>query len=169
MSATAHPKLAMRPFLPADVPLLAEIFRASIEELTGEDYSDAQREAWAALANDEAALGARMAGQLTLLGTMGGAPVGFASLKEPDEIDMLYVHPAAAGRGVGAMLIEALERLAAARGAKRLTADVSDSAHDFFKKRGFVPQQRNTVERGGEWLANTTMAKTLVAKKEPAP
>ena len=43
MSARADPKLAMRPFLPADAPLLAEIFRASIEELTGDDYSEAQR------------------------------------------------------------------------------------------------------------------------------
>ena len=168
MSATAHPKLAMRPFLPTDVPLLAEIFRASIEESTSDDYSDAQRDAWAGLAEDEEAFGKRMAGQLTLLGTMGGSPVGFASLKEPDEIDMLYVHPAAAGQGVGGMLIDALEKLAAARGAKRLTADVSDSAHDFFKRRGFVPERRNTVACGSEWLANTTMAKTLVAK-EAAP
>ena len=168
MSATAHPKLAMRPFLPADVPLLAEIFRASIEELTSEDYSDTQREAWAAVADDEEVFGARVSSQLTLLGTMGGAPVGFASLKEPDQIDMLYVHPAVVRQGVGAMLIDALEKLARARGVKRLTADVSDSAHDFFKQRGFVPQQRNTVERSGEWLANTTMAKTLAAK-ESAP
>ena len=165
MNATAHPKLAMRPFLPTDVALLVEIFRASIEELTSEDYSDAQRAAWAAFVDDEKAFGARMAGQLTLLGTMAGSPVGFASLKEPDQVDMLYVHPAVAGKGVGAMLIDALEKLAKARGAKRLTADVSDSAHEFFKKRGFVPQQRNTVERSGEWLANTTMAKTLVAKE----
>jgi putative acetyltransferase len=168
MNATAHPKLAMRPFLPTDVPLLADIFRASIEELTCDDYSDAQRAAWAAFVDDEKAFGSHMAGQLTLLGTMAGSPVGFASLKGPDKIDMLYVHPAVAGKGVGGMLIDALEKLAAARGAKRLTADVSDSAHEFFKKRGFVPQQRNTVERGGEWLANTTMAKTLVAK-ETAP
>jgi putative acetyltransferase len=168
MTATAHPKLAMRPFLPADAPLLAEIFRASVEELTSADYSDAQREAWASLVGDEEAFGRRVAGQVTLLGTMGGSPVGFASLKEPDVIDMLYVHPAAAGQGVGGMLIAALEKLAAARGVKKLTADVSDSAHDFFKRRGFVPQQRNTVARGDEWLANTTMAKILV-RKEGSP
>ena len=39
---------ALRPFLPADTPLLADIFRASIEELTGEDYSHQQQEAWMA-------------------------------------------------------------------------------------------------------------------------
>ena len=95
MSATAHPTIALRPMLPADVPLLAEIFRASIEELTADDYSEAQREAWAAAADDEAAFGARLAEQLTLIGTMEGSPVGFASLKAPDVLDMLYVHPAA--------------------------------------------------------------------------
>ena len=168
MMARAHPKLAMRPFLPADTPLLAEIFRASIEELTGDDYSEAQQEAWVAAADDEQAFWARLAKGLTLLGTMDGSPVGFASLVDNERLDMLYVHPAAAGHGVGSMLVDALEKLAAARGARRLRAEVSDSAQDFFKRRGFVPQQRNTVPLGDEWLANTTMEKPLAAK-ERAP
>jgi putative acetyltransferase len=74
---------------------------------------------------------------------------------------MLYVHPAIAGQGVGALLYDALEKLAGARGAKRLTADVSDTAEEFFRRRGFQPQRRNTVPLGGEWLANTTMEKAL--------
>jgi putative acetyltransferase len=166
MSATAHPTIAMRPMLPADRPLLAEIFRASIDELAADDYSDAQREAWAAVADDEAAFGERLARQLTLVGTMEGSPVGFASLKAPDVIDMLYVHPAAGENGVATMLVSALEKLAAARGAAKLTADVSDSAVEFFRKRGFVPQTRNTRPLGGEWLANTTMEKKLAAKEK---
>ena len=36
MTASAHPKLAVRPFLRADAPLLGEIFRGSIEELAAE-------------------------------------------------------------------------------------------------------------------------------------
>ncbi|SRR6266508_1034986 len=165
MMARAHPRLAMRPFLPADAPLLAEIFRASIEGLTGDDYSEAQREAWVSAANDEEAFGARLAKCLTLLGTIDGSPVGFASLAGNERLDMLYVHPAAVGQGVGTMLIDALEKLAAARGARRLRAEVSDSAQDFFKRRGFVAQQRNTVPLGDEWLANTTMEKQIAAKE----
>jgi putative acetyltransferase len=91
--------------------------------------------------------------------------VGFASLAGGERIDMLYVHPAAAGQGVGAMLIDALEKLAGSRGAARLTADVSDSAQEFFKHRGFVAKQRNSVPLGNEWLANTTMEKRLAAKE----
>ena len=167
MMAQSKAKLALRPFLPADAPLLAEIFRASIAELTGDDYSEAQQDECSKTADDEAEFAARLADALTLLGTIDGAPVGFASLAGTERIDMLYVHPAVAGQGVGSMLIDALEKLAAARGAPRLTADVSDSAQDFFRHRGFVATQRNTVELGGEWLANTTMEKRLAAKERP--
>jgi putative acetyltransferase len=169
MTAAAQPKLAMRPFLPQDAPVLVEIFRASVEELTADDYGDAQRGAWASAAEDEDAFAQRLAKQLTLIGTMDGASVAFASLAGADVVDMLYVHPVATGQGVGSMLLDALERLAASRGAKRLTADVSDSAQSFFKKRGYVARQRNSVPVAGEWLANTTMDKQLLAPKESLP
>ena len=155
------PKPALRPYLASDTPLLAQIFVASIQELTGDDYNEAQQEAWAAAAEDEAAFGKKLASELTLIATMQNSPVGFASLEGADHIEMLYVHPSAAGQGVGAMLVDALEKLAGGRGAKSLSVDASDSALDFFKKRGYVAQQRNSVPRHGEWLANTTMQKQL--------
>jgi putative acetyltransferase len=161
MSATAHPKQALRPLLPADVPLLREIFRDSIETLTDEDYTEAQQEAWASVADDETAFGKKLASQLTLVATLEGSPVGFASLAGKDKIDMLYVHPAVAGQGIGAMLADALEKLAGGRGAASLSVDASDSARGFFEKRGYVAQQRNTVSVGEEWLANTTLQKQL--------
>jgi putative acetyltransferase len=161
MSAQAHPRLALRPFLPADAALLAEIFRESIVELTGDDYSEAQQEAWASAADDEDAFAARLAGHLTLVATLGGSPVGFAALEGKDKIGMLYVHPAVAGQGAAAMLVDALEKLAGARGATNLTVEASDTAYGFFTKRGYAAQQRNSVSAGGEWLANTTMQKQL--------
>jgi putative acetyltransferase len=164
MIARPPPNLAMRPMLSADVPLLAEIFRASVEELTAEDYTQAQQEAWAETADDLEAFSARLVGALTLVATFAGAPVGFASLADNTRIDMLYVHPAAAGQGAGTMLCDALEKLAAARGTKELTVEASDTASGFFEKRGFVARTRNTVLLAGEWLANTTMTKSLVAK-----
>jgi putative acetyltransferase len=163
MTAQAHPQLAMRPMLPADAPLVAEIFRASVAELTGDDYSEAQQEAWASAADDEAVFARKLAGQLTLIATLAGSPVGFISLSGTDRLDMLYVHPAAAGHGAGAMLADAIEKLAASRGATKLRVDASDNAQDFFKKRGYVAQQRSTVMRGDEWLANTSMEKPLSA------
>jgi putative acetyltransferase len=154
---------ALRPFLPADAPVLAAIFATSIEGLTGDDYSEAQQQAWIAAADDEAEFGKRLASELTLVATLEGSPVGFASLKGKDHIDLLYVHPAAVGQGVATMLCEALEKLAGSRGAKSLTVDASDNAAEFFAKRGYEARQRNTVSLNGEWLANTTMRKSLEA------
>jgi putative acetyltransferase len=116
---------------------------------------------WASAADDEAAFGERLAQGLTLIATLGGSPVGFVSLKGADRLDLIYVHPAVAGQGIGAMLCDAVERLAAARGTPRLTVDASDSARGFFERRGFVAPRRNTVSCGEEWLANTTMEKKL--------
>jgi putative acetyltransferase len=157
----ALPKPALRPFLAADTPVLAAIFAAAIEELTGDDYSEAQQQAWASAADDEEKFGNRLAGELTLVATLQNSPVGFASLRGNDHIDMLYVHPSATGQGVASMLCDALEKLAGGRGAKNLTVDASDNAEGFFSKRGYVGKQRNTVTVGGEWLANTTMQKAL--------
>ena len=158
---------ALRPFLPADTPVLAAIFTAAVEELTGDDYSRDQQEAWASVADDEEEFGKKLAGELTLIATLRAAPVGFASLKGKDQIDMLYVHPGAAGKGVASALCDALERLAGGRGAKSLTVDASDNAQPFFAKRGYVATQRNTVTVNGEWLANTTMQRTLGADAPP--
>src|SRR6195256_251825 len=159
----ALPRAALRPFLAADTPVLAAIFVAAIEELAAEDYSEAQREAWASAADDEDQFGKRLASELTLIATLQNSPVGFASLKGADHIDMLYVHPGATGQGVASMLCDALEKLAGGRGAKSLTVDASDNAEGFFLKRGYVGLQRNTVTLNGEWLANTTMQKTLTS------
>lgn len=164
--ARAHPKLALRPFLAEDATLLAEIFRASVMGLTEEDYTEAQQQAWASAADDEAAFGKRLGNQLTLVASLEGSPIGFASLGPGGKIDMLYVHPAATGQGAAAMLIDALEKLAGARGAEKLVVDASDTARDFFEKRGYVAQQRNSITVGDEWLANTTLHKPLAAKKE---
>jgi putative acetyltransferase len=135
--------------------------------LAAEDYNEAQQEAWASAADDEEAFGAKLAHELTLVATYGGAAVGFAALVNNTRIDMLYVHPAASGQGAGAMLCDALEKLAAARGAKEIAVDASDAARAFFEKRGFAAQSRNTVSLGGEWIANTTMTKPLVARGRP--
>jgi putative acetyltransferase len=159
--------IALRPYLPADLKRCAEIYRSSIEELAADDYDEAQREAWAARADDEAAFGARLKGALTLVATIDGAIAGFASLKGADTIDMLFVDPEFARQGAGSALVEALAKLAQARGAKRLTAEASDVAKPLFGRLGFTAQKRNLVSVGDQWLANTTMTKALGAESKP--
>lgn len=163
-----NPSIGLRPYLPQDASTLVAIFIASVEELAAEDYSVDQIAAWTAPADDAAQFGARLASQLTLVATFNGEPVGFASCKGVDQIDMLYVQPLVARQGVASALCDALEKLALARGAKHLSVDASDCAEPFFLQRGYSAQRRNTVDLQGVWLGNTTMRKPLAAN-DPAP
>ncbi|WP_026608177.1 GNAT family N-acetyltransferase [Methylocapsa acidiphila] len=161
MNARAVPKPSLRPYLPADLPLLAEIRLASIEELTVEDYDEAQRAAWASAAEDEAALAETLKKGLSLVALMEGSPVGFVVLLDGGLIDQLYVHPAVARSGVASALLDAVEKLARARALPTLLVDASDTARPLFEKLGFTAERRNTISLDGEWFGNTRMKKTL--------
>lgn len=153
---------ALRPYLPADADACADVFRLAIEVLTEEDYGQDKREAWMSTADDEEAFAARLAGGLTLVvaGEEEGI-LGFGTLKDNSHIDMLYTQPDFIRQGVATLIMNALEKLGAARGAKNFTVDASDTAEPFFAARGYIANQRNTVHVAGEWLGNTTMKKTL--------
>ncbi len=159
MSAIAAATL--RPMLPADVPVLAAIFQASIEVLTADDYDDDQRGAWAAAADDEQAFGAELQASLTIVVTIRAAPVGFISLQGTEQIQMLYVYPPMARRGLATLLLDAVEKIAKGRGAKSLTVAASDTARPLFEARGFLAQSRRTTMIGDVWLGNTRMTKAL--------
>lgn len=156
----ALPKPALRPMLPADAAYLAAIYRASVMALTGDDYSEAQQAAWAETSGDPD-FAAKLSNQLTLVATINSAPVAFISLKGADHVGMLYVHPGVVRQGIATMLYDAIEKLAAARGAKQLTVDASDTARPFFEKQGYEGVHRNTIPLGDEWLGNTHMRKRL--------
>lgn len=151
----------LRPFLPQDVKALRELFRASVEGLAAEDYDEEQREAWISQIDDEAAFSARLGQNLTILALQQAKIIGFASFKNNQFLDMLYVHPDFSGQGVGGYLLEAIEKLGAHRGVKKITLESSDTAKDFFIARGYSPQSRITHLRAGQWLGVTTMTKEL--------
>ena len=152
--------VSLRPFLPADAPALARLFRESVEILAEEEYTDDQRAAWAAASDDVAAFAQKLASSLTLVAIREREIAGFASFNN-GHLDLLYVSPDHARAGVATTLVDAIEKLAVARGLKEIETDASDVAHDFFKGRGYVATQRNTVSLNGEWFANTTMKKQL--------
>lgn len=165
-SRPAHP---LRPFMPADTIALRELFAASIEELTQDDYDEDQRIAWASAAADAQAFAKRLASMVTLVVQIDGEYAGFASLKDNKVLEMLFVHPYHAGAGVGTALCDALERIAAARGATEITVDASETAASFFEDRGYVSTRRNSVPLEDQWLTNTTMTKKLTPSGSGRP
>lgn len=158
----------LRPFMAADTMALRDLFAQSIEELTAEDYTEDQRIAWVTKAEDAQAFADRLSGMVTIIVQVEGEYLGFGALKDNTVLDMLYVHPYAAGQGVGTAIADALEKLAAARGAKEITVEASDTAQPFFEDRGYVAGQRNLIPIEDQWLSNTTMKKQLAPASGPA-
>jgi putative acetyltransferase len=154
--------IALRPYLPADAEALALIYKGAILFLAEDDYGDDQLAAWASFA-DDAGFGVIVAGNLTLVSLSDGEPTGFLTLKDDREVSMLYVHPEFARQGVATALLDAAEKIAAARGSARLVVDASDTARGFFEARGYAGEQRLTREVAGEWLGATRMGKALAA------
>ena len=160
MTAT-RPTHPLRPFMPADTMALRELFAQSIEELTQDDYDEDQRAAWAAMAFDAPAFGKRLGGMVTLVVQIEGEYAGFGSLKDNTVLDLLFVHPHHEREGIGTAIADALERIAAARGASEISVDASETAAPFFEERGYVGMQRNSIPLDDQWLTNTTMKKKL--------
>lgn len=151
----------MRPYLAGDVMILRELFAASVEELMQDDYDENQRAAWVSIAEDEVEFQVRLGEQLTLVVEVEGEQMGFVSLKDNSVLDMLYVHPHYVGQGIGTALVEAVEKIAKARGAKSIAVDSSDTAQMFFEERGYSATQRTTLPLEDELLSMTAMVKTL--------
>jgi putative acetyltransferase len=137
--------------------------QASIEELAVDDYTENQRDAWAASAGSDA-FAKRLAKDLTLVALDAeGEVIGFAVLVDNRAIAHVHVHPDLISMGIGRSLVEALEKLAAARGGEALVADATDNAKGFFAALGFTETARNTLHYGEEWLGATTMRKALLS------
>jgi putative acetyltransferase len=67
-----------------------------------------------------------------------GILVGFAELEPNGHIDYFYCHHEWQGKGVGTAIYRELEKEALRNGIRRLFAEVSMTAKEFFLKMGFV-------------------------------
>lgn len=142
----------------ADLPAVLDLFRTSVHTLCRGDYSPAQLSAWAPEDLDEAPWARRLRCQTFLLAEEDGDLLGFASLEE-DYLDLLYVHPRHAHRGIGTVLCDALERQCTGR---CITVHASLTARPFFAHRGYRTVEPHQVERRGVVLTNYLMEKELI-------
>ncbi|MEZ5730602.1 MAG: GNAT family N-acetyltransferase [Burkholderiaceae bacterium] len=119
-------RFPLRPFLPADTERLQDLFAQSIEELSaGTSMTMSSGSPGSRGPRTRRRSPAVLAANVTLLIEQGGEILGFASMKDSSRIDVLYVHPFAIRQGVATTLVDALERLALARGSRTLSVDAS--------------------------------------------
>jgi putative acetyltransferase len=165
----SHEGIFWRAYVPGrDAAPLAALFRAAIQTLAASHYDAAQRNAWAAVADDLDAFDARLARGVTLVAECrhAGSPgyAAFGQLFPCDHVEMLYVAPAWKGRGLATALIARFEALAREAQAITLDTDASAIARPVFERAGFSLVAQEWVRRGSVSLPRFHLCKPLDAE-----
>ena len=146
---------------PEDLTDIHDVFRRAIENTNAKDYTPEQRSIWLESANDRERWLKKIEQQYFIMARSRESVAGFASLESHTYIDLMYVHPAHAGKGIGKQLISRLEDVARSGGSTTLVADVSITAIAFFRKQGFEIDHRNVRIIKGVEIINYRMMKYL--------
>lgn|GEM_PF-56318 len=153
--------LRLRDYRSEDAPALAQLFYDSVHHAAADEYTPAQRAAWAPKVPDKDWIHSRMSACVTFIVTQGSVISGFANLEQSGLIDMFYVHADRQRLGVGRLLYRRIEGAARNMGLPRLTADVSITARPFFESMGFTVITPQTITLDSVELSNFVMEKPL--------
>lgn len=154
--------ITIAPLLKNEALAAAELFFETVHRSNGGDYSPDQLDAWAPSGLDyQRIIADKLATQYTLAAKASDTLVGFASLAEPDYLDMLFVHPAWQRHGIARQLVAHLELHAQHCGAAIIRTHASLTARPFFEASGYRFVSENTVMRNGIELKNLLMEKEL--------
>ncbi len=158
-------QIILSEYKPGEAGALVRLFYQTVHTVCLGDYTQEQVDAWADGKADPAQWDKSFLQHQTLVARIGGELAGFADL-DGDYLDRLYVHRDYQRQGVGTALAQALEQRAGEKGCPRISAHVSITARPFFEQRGYKLVREQQVERGGVFLTNFIMEKTLNAPKD---
>lgn len=163
----AFSRVQIRPYRSEDAAATLRVFVEAVTVTAAADYGPEQTAAWAGTGGggrDLAEWDQSMLGRNSFVAIVDEQIAGFSDVSDDGYIDMLFVSPSAARRGVGRSLLEQAESRARKRGATRLEANVSITAKPLFEVAGFSvdAEQRPVVD--GVAMTNYRMRKTLSAQ-----
>ncbi|MEM7016246.1 MAG: GNAT family N-acetyltransferase [Pseudomonadota bacterium] len=151
----------IRAFHAEDAAELLELFTNTVHTINPRDYTPVQIAAWAPRDRDTIAWQHSFENKHIFIAECDGMIAGFAELEDDGHIDRVYNHHDFQGKGVGKMLLNALETKARDLSIQRLYAEVSITARPFFAGLGFELEVEQTVERLGVQMTNFRMYKYL--------
>lgn len=158
--------VVIRPAVPADGAAIMAVHVASILGLGQGHHTRAELESWAA------GLAPEFYGQaMTELGEHfevacdgTGRILAFSSWKD-DEVCSLYVHPGAARRGLGSLLLRRVEAAIAGNGHGSIRISASRPGRAFYERHGYrVVAEKGWTTRGGLVIGALDMEKARPGK-----
>ena len=151
-----------------DYDAAARLFCDTVHAVNARDYAADQLDAWAPCDDQHRAqIVKKLAGQKTASVKERGIIVGFGSLDDKGDVDMLFVHKDRQGQGIGSTILEELEHMAVERGKEHVSLFSSITAKPFLEHVGYAAERENSAVRNGVPLANYLMSKRLQEGKTP--
>jgi putative acetyltransferase len=162
VSQVNSPRIEIRPYRSDDAGGTLDVFLAAVNETASADYSPEQIRAWSGPEErNEAEWHRARSDRNTYVAVLGDEIAGFSDVNDTGYIDMMFVSPRYARRGVAKALLALLSELAEQTQAQSLTADVSITARPFFEGCGFVVQAEQHPMIRGVQMTNFRMSKKL--------
>jgi GNAT superfamily N-acetyltransferase len=144
MSMPGPPAAQVRPFVPADAEAVATVIATTMRESNARDYPRAQLEALVGYFTP-AKLRQLGAERDCFVALVEGRVIGTAA-REGARLVTFFVLPDWQGRGVGAALLDAVERAARAAGIAELAVAASLTGAGFYRRHGY--RETHVVHEG---------------------
>lgn len=155
--------MRLRAYRSDDLDTVVALFTASIHGLAAAHYDDAQRAAWAPQSPDVEGWRQRLANLRVVVAEECHRLCGFCGWEDDGHIDLLFVAPDCAGRGVAKAVFDHAAAALAEQGIAELFTEASLVARPFFERQGFVTEEEQRVERSGVVLRRFAMRLKPVA------
>ncbi len=159
-------QLLVRRYTAADSAATWQVFHDAIHGTASRDYTPQQVHAWAPEHTDLDRWNQVRSAAHTLVACLDGTVIGFSDVTDDGEVDMLFVHPDAGGRGVARALLTRVLREAAAAGHQRLVTHASLTSRPVFERFGFTVDAAQVVHKRGQELRNFDMSLLLTDEAE---
>jgi GNAT superfamily N-acetyltransferase len=151
--------MIIRRFAPQDAAAVSELIRTTMRVSNTQDYPIERLQPLINYFSPEKVL-QLSAERVCFVALDDGQIIGTAAL-EGIELSTFFVHPKEQGRGIGTLLLQALEADARTAGIPRLTVDASITGVPFYERQGYV---RTGAERAGTAGPQIGMVKDLLTR-----
>lgn len=143
-----------------DLDEAISLYHNTVKQVNSTDYSETEINLWLSRF-DRSKWEQRVKNDFFIKATYHGRLVGFASLKNGQYIDLMYVDADLQGKGIATLMLQALFKKGISEGHRSFETHASKTAQPFFKSKGFEVIKSNTVGNGGMTITNYLMKLTF--------
>ncbi len=148
--------MIIRPYVPTDCEVLANLFYLTVHTVNAKDYTKEQLNAWATGNIDLQEWNKSLSEHYTFVAVKNNIIVGFGDIDKSGYLDRLYVHKDYQHQGIATAICDKLEQAVIV---SKIITHASITAKSFFLQRGFRIVKEQQVERNEISLANYVMEK----------